>query len=139
MKVTIGPPTSSRSYLGDNPTDEQKVDVKIEKHDTWNMDQTLAHIIAPMLRQLKETTHSAPPVELEDVPEHLNDGVTDFYFERWDWVLDEMIFAFDSKIHDFEEQFFTEEGYDDVGCGKMLDRIANGFRLFGKYYQNLWD
>lgn len=29
--------------------------------------------------------------------------------------------------------------YDWKGRKKYEERIANGFRLFGKYYQSLWD
>jgi hypothetical protein len=28
---------------------------------------------------------------------------------------------------------------DYEGIRKVHDRIQNGFRLFGKYFQNLWD
>jgi hypothetical protein len=28
---------------------------------------------------------------------------------------------------------------DMEGMQRMQERITNGFRLFGKYYENLWD
>ena len=153
----------------------QKVSVKIDRWDTWSMDHTLAPIILPMLLQIKATKHGAPQVDIEDVPAHLKptkkalkayekDGTTDEqFFDRWDWVLDEMIFAFDSKVNDgWEEQFETGESdiqwktleggmtemirgpndtkvYDWEGRKKYEERIANGFRLFGKYFEALWD
>jgi hypothetical protein len=153
---------------------EQKIEVRIDPWDTWSMDHTLAHIVLPMLVQLKQTKHGAPYVDPKDVPKELqpkkqtkkqrDNGETDStHFERWDWVLDEMIFAFNSKVDDdWEEQFETgtsdlqwkklEDGnsqmvegpnhtkvYDWEGRKKYEERIANGFRLFGKYYSNLWD
>jgi hypothetical protein len=155
---------------------KRKIEIHIDRWDTWSMDHTLALIILPMLKQLKETKHGAPNVDIEDVPEHLwpsckevlaydKDGTTDAkFFERWDWVLDEMIFAFETKVDDgrWEEQFETgtsdiqwkklEDGNyqmvkgpnhtaetDWEGRKKYEERIANGFRLFGKYYSNLWD
>ena len=154
---------------------KRTIKVHIDRWDTWSMDDTLAHIILPMLVQLKATKHGAPQVDIDDVPKHLKptkkalaaynkDGTTDEqFFERWDWVLDEMIFAFDSKVNDgWEDQFETGESdlqflqledgmsqmvegpnhtkvYDWEGREKYEERIANGFRLFGKYYQNLWD
>ena len=146
MKVIIGKP--SRRKL----KQKVKVKVKIHDYDTWNVDTTLAYIIAPMLKQLKDTTHSAPPVDLKDVPSHLwptmfdqetgvikNDGDINLYFDRWDWILEEMIFAFESKIGDFEDQFFTEEGYDQKAHEIEQKRVENGFKLFGKYYESLWD
>ena len=153
---------------------KRTIKVHIDRWDTWGMDHTLAYIILPMLKQLNETKHGAPYVDLEDVPKELHpkkqtkkekeNGHTDStHFERWDWVLNEMIFAFDSKVNDgWEDQFQTGESdlqwktleggmsemirgpndtkvYDWEGRKAYEARIQNGFRLFGKYYQNLWD
>ena len=105
---------------------KRRVKVRIDRWDTWSMDHTLALVILPMLRQLKETKHGAPFVDDEDVPEHLRStaakpltqeqkdtGHVDEYHEaRWDSVLDAMIFSFESKLDDsWEEQFHTGE-YD---------------------------
>lgn len=144
--------------------------VKIDAHDTWSMDCTLAHIIVPMLKQLKATTHGGPFVDMDERPEYLigtfpnrESGATDeFHFQAWDWVLDEMIWAFESKLEDWEDQFCSgrhdviweplENGMSEMKHGphhtfkidwearsKYQERITNGFRLFGKYYENLWD
>ena len=147
---------------------QQKVYVRIDRWDTWGMDHTLALIVLPMLVQLKATKHGAPYVDNEDVPEELrstNNEVDNLHFKRWDWVLDEMIFAFHNKLDDNWEAKF-ETGIHDWslepvdGEPKMYqmvhgpnhthevdwearnayqNRISNGFRLFGKYYENLWD
>lgn len=157
--------------------------VKIDRWDTWSMDHTLAPIILPMLKQLKATKHGAPFVDDEDVPEHLrstaapakeNEWDTDAnHFLRWDWALDEMIFAFEHKVDDSWEDEFREGEIDWVtvpvdkdgnevpkgehkyyqmkdgpnhtykcdyeGMEKVQARMKNGFRLFGKYYEALWD
>lgn len=55
--------------------------------------------------------------------------IDEFHFKRWDWILDEMIFAFDQKNKDKWEDKNEE----------LHRRVSNGFRLFGKYYENLWD
>jgi hypothetical protein len=157
----------------------RQVYVHIDKYDTWSMDNTLAHIVAPMLTQLKATKHGAPYVSDEDVPDELkstsappteNSWDTDAnHFRRWDWVLDEMIFAFTCKrdgtwqdkyssgTHDWSTEpcEWDETGeptmyrmvtgsndtykcdYDAMAVEQA--RITNGFRLFGKYYENLWD
>ena len=51
-----------------------------------------------------------------------------------------MIFAFESKVNDWEQQFYDDEqSFDENGHrDEYQDRISNGFRLFGKYYENLW-
>jgi len=152
--------------------------VKIDRHDTWSMDHTLADIILPMLKQLKETKHGAPNVDDEDVPKELRSiyafpekeyDVDGNHFKRWDWILDEMIFAFKCKNDDSWEQAYCSGEidwkseaceWDENGKAKMFkmvegpnhthecdyagmriveERIQNGFRLFGKYYQGLWD
>ena len=144
----------------------QKVKVRIDKWDTWSMDHTLAPIILPMLVQLKERKHGSPNVDDEDVPKRLRstkkqqekynkDGSTDpKFFERWDWILDEMIWAFEQKCRDhWEEDYYGpyiegEDGKmlsghfewtDDKGRQAHQERMSNGFRLFGKYFENLWD
>ena len=52
---------------------EQKVSVQIDPWDTWSMDHTLAHIVVPMLKQLKEASISAGVVDNSDVPKELAD------------------------------------------------------------------
>lgn len=124
----------------------RKIKVKIHDYDTWNMDDTLSHIIYPMLIQLKKTKHGSPKVDNEDVPAHLHrpDGlkewdVDDNWHHRWNWVLDEMIWAFETSIKQ-DETFITEDGeLDTVRYERFEQRRANGFRLFGKYYSGLWD
>ena len=164
MKVKIGKYPTHRwyhrlLYKWFGYSQEQTVKVRIDHWDTWSMDQTLAPIILPMLKQLKETKQGGPWVAVEDVPTDLRptadevlqykaQGSTDDkFFTRWDWVLDEMIHAFEQKCaDDWTEQFCiddssTEWGFrmDSEGIEKEQERISNGFRLFGKYYEGLWD
>jgi hypothetical protein len=159
--------------------------VKIDRYDTWSMDHTLADIVLPMLKQLKEKQHGAGFVDDSDVPEGIglrsteaapkeNEYDTDSnHFARWNWVMDEMIFAFECKVDDSWQDAFREGEHDILwvpvdadgnevpkgehkytemrhgpndtykcdydGMKKVEERIQNGFRLFGRYYQNLWD
>jgi len=137
-----------------------KIDyVKIDYWDTWSMDHTLSSIIHPMLIQLKNTKHGSPRVEDSDVPEEIRStsappveeewDTDDNFHKRWDWVLDEMIWAFEQlKNWDHDTKFFDHsnsngkiEGikFDEEGFNKHNARIQNGLRLFGKYYRSLWD
>ena len=139
----------------------QKISVKIDRWDTWSMDHTLAHIVLPMLVQLKTDKQGSPLVDDDDTPEELrstnaepkeNDWVIDSnHFKRWDWVLDEMIWTFEQKVRDDWEGDYYEYKDDDTEKfgvklvwedrkGRELHqaRMTNGFRLFGKYYENLW-
>lgn len=143
MKVNI------ENYTDDG--EDQVVEVQIDPWDIWSMDHTLAPIILPMLIQLKETKHGAPPVDMTDVPENLriNDveskaywdkGETDEkFFERWDWVMDEMIYAFDCKLNKDEVYMRFDIKTERDLMDSEQARISNGFRLFGKYFESLWD
>lgn len=165
---------------------KRKTRIRIDKWDTWGMDSTLALMILPMLKQLKETKHGSPPVDMNDVPVHMrthttedyddqltfdfyhNDGDVEHYqynvHDRWNWVMGEMIFAFETVVtdNDWRSQFETgvmdiqwiklENGMsqmtygpnhthktDDAAVEAYQARIDNGFRLFGRYYNALWD
>lgn len=145
------------------------IKVRIDKYDTWSMDTTLAYIILPMLKQLKETKHGAPNVDDKDVskklrstsaPEKENAWDTDDnWHDRWDWVLDEMIWTFSQVNTDWQNSYYKDPGkwhFEDEkdGMSKMIwdkepvinekgleaheKRMQNGFILFGKYYSGLW-
>ena len=204
MQVKIGPYPDLDSLF-----DKQEMSIRIDEWDTWNMSETLGAIALPMLKQLKETKHGSPHVDLEDVPEELrlhghsrNESMQLDLFadeeydsncwqvmhDRWDWALNEIIFAFESIVghnENWADKYFSGETdilylpldkdnnplgpaqkleedtpadiedkvttwqvirgpkdtskFDAEGYRKEGERIANGFRLFGKYYQGLWD
>ena len=159
---------------------DRKIDVHVDQYDTWSADHTLAYIILPVLKKLKENKNGSPFVDDEDVPETLRSTnaakltedqistghVDEFHHDRWQWVLDEMIWAFEQKCRDWwEEDYIIEhaeidlnnkekvehdgetyyelkwknEGkYDRKGQKAHQERMSNGFRLFGKYYESLW-
>lgn len=103
-----------------HPDEIDSVGTQIVIHpwDTWSVDVTLSYVIVPLLTKLKETTHSYPS----------NLGSMD----EWHEILDEMIWAFTHKRDNFD----TLMDEDHIST---QERMTNGFRLFGKYYENLWD
>ena len=151
--------------------------VKVDYWDVWSMDHTLSPIILPMLKQLKEVKHGSGHVDDEDVPDELKStsappkeneyDTDDNWHKRWDYVLDEMIWAFTQLNDDnHEDKFWHERGEIDWeemkkpfpegektrevkwkseskvdwdGLKEHNKRIDNGCRLFGKYYRGLWD
>ena len=128
MKVTIG------NYPEDCTLNRVE-DVHIDEWDTWNMAETLALIITPMLKQLKASMHGSPYVDPDDVPEELkptttpsddNYWVDDTHHERWQYVLDEMHFAMEALNTDWDAQYWTGEGHygfeeTDDGMFKMVE------------------
>lgn len=164
--ATINKILDKRSY--------QRVHVKINKWDTWSMDHTLSYIIVPMLKQLQETKHGSPWVDDEDVPENIRSTsapkltkreietghLDEFHHDRWEWVLNEMIWAFEQKTRDdwegdyykyehFEPNKESKDWSEQIGMKLIWEdregreahqkRMSNGFKLFGKYYECLWD
>jgi hypothetical protein len=128
MKVFLGP------YKDDS---EREVSISIDNYDTWSMDSTLSLLIHPMLVQLKATQHGHPANMTE---------------QEWDEILDEMIWAFEQKCRDdWESDYYEYEDdnterfglklvwEDRAGAKAHQERMSNGFMLFGKYYENLWD
>jgi len=142
--------------------------VRIDRYDTWSLDHTLALITLPMLKQLHASKQGAPKVDDEDVPEPIRStapGARDrceeewdtdeHFFTRWDYVLGEMIWAFEQHNSDTAEDQFYDHGekiagenlmdsinrmkVDREGLAAHHKRKSNGFRLFGKYYEALWD
>lgn len=132
---------------------QRPVRVKIHAYDVWSLDNTLSLIILPALKMLKEKKQGSPYVEDADVPEELRStaapalteeeqryGHTDANFhKRWEWALDEMIWAFENMADDADDQFFAQKPFDRDGYQAWQERKTRGFTLFGKYFEALWD
>jgi hypothetical protein len=131
---------------------ERKIQVRIDDYDTWSADYTLAQIIHPLLVKLEK--HGTPYTEREDAPsdtkyddEKKTEGnvIEGYCVERWNYILGEMIFAFsmlkegdwDFAIYKKNNDEWTDEAFEERE--NVQKRIQNGLRLFGKYYQSLWD
>lgn len=152
-----------------NSKKKREIRVEIDDYDIWSMDHTLALIILPMLKRLRDTKNGSANVDPEDCP-HIGKGKeTDFGYsddkdhERWDWVLNEMIYAFEAEVdEDWDQKFYSgvhdvtwkklPDGYSEmvrgskdtfsIDYGAMKadeERRKNGRILFGKYYRGLWD
>jgi hypothetical protein len=112
MKVSIGPHKENR-----------RINIQIDKYDTWNLDHTLALIIYPALLQLKATKHGIPGEFAEVGGENYHDQMSfDFYsattsecfdikIKQWDEVMDKMIWAFQQVAHDnYDEKYHHGAG-----------------------------
>ena len=118
---------------------DRKVSVQIDPWDTWSADHTLATIIVPVLKQLRKDAMGSSAVDDEDVPKGMRRkdakptenqwDVDEHWHKRWDWVLGEMIMAFEC---------IAEKDWVDWDKATE-ERVNNGLRLFGKYYMGLWD
>jgi len=152
---------------------KRKIKVKIHPYDARNAFHTMALVILPLLKEVAEQKQGSPLVDDADAPEELSSkhcikknewDWDDNCFPRWNFVLEEMIFAMENIVSDdWEEKFHSGvidmdfvkcEGkgnlcelvdgpnnsfkFDKIGYKAYADRIQNGCRLFGRYFQNLW-
>lgn len=155
----------------------RKVKIKIHDYDVWNANDTLAMVIHPVLVKLKETKHGSPFTDDRLIPSGLNlrtdecgktedCGSDENLHRRWEFILDEMIWAFEQHLpdndweslyHSGEHDFKFEELNDGSGCSKMVkgpkdthkfdmegykahsDRMERGTTFFGFYFFGLWD
>lgn len=163
-----------RVFIGENEGyfEKDRIEkIKIHDYDVDQMDDTLATIILPMLKLLKDrNAGSLYNIDNADLPEELrktedepdervrgrwvSEYDDELNYDRWNWVLDEMIWAFEQKVRDSWVQDYTEivedntkiideyipsvTKYDNEGMAKHQARMTRGFAFFGKYFENLW-
>lgn len=163
MKVDI-----TRYKSGERKGEIKKCDVKVEYSDDWNADWTIATMVLPLLKKVKESKQGAPFVEDMHVPEHLrstsappkeNEWDTDAnHFKRWDYALDEMLFAMQEIANHYEnepEVFVWPEENEHLPLMEQMRlsikipgaeeafkayhaRVQKGCVLFGTYFTALW-
>jgi len=118
----------------------QKIDVQIDRWDTWNMDSTLAKIIYPMLIQLKAEKHGVPNDFVDVGGEDFVDQMPfDFYREshdaawtegakRWDETLDKMIWSFEQlACKDYDAQYHHGRAeFDWIKTSKLYPNPVTG-------------
>lgn len=148
---------------------ERKTDVKIDRWDCWSLDYTLAMIIHPALVDFKSRMNSTPFIDINDIPEDLREEFnmteSSYNSEAWDWVLDEMIWAFGTfQDTDWDKECYSGESdlvtvpieirektlyeikggpnhtfkLDTEKLAKLKNRRQHGINLFAKYFTSLW-
>lgn len=147
---------------------ERKVKIHIDEYDSWNAFETIALVVKPILIQLKSEKNGCAIIDDNDVPDELKTGEykpsddDSLLMKKYEYVLDQMIWSFEQVLIDWEDQYYSGEcdlrskelvngsseifegpnytfKVDKEGLQKHKEKIDNGFRLFGKYFQTLWD
>jgi hypothetical protein len=113
---------------------QRDIDIEIDHYDSWSAGHTLALIITPVLKNLRDHYQGSPMVDPQDVPEPLrptedpnedNGYIDDTHHERWSWVLDEMIWAFEQHAmadSGWEDQFIHNQDQLEI----LWDKIDDG-------------
>ena len=120
----------------------RKIDIKIDRFDTWNVDHTLALIIYPLLIQLKATKHGVPNDFVCDVggEDYIHQDSFDFYKEShaeaweiaakgWDDAIDKMIWSFEQliKIDEIDSKYHHgKTSWDWVESDKQFPNPITG-------------
>jgi hypothetical protein len=131
--------------------------VKIDYYDTWNVDGTIASIVAPLLKTFINEKDESYPGQFEN-------------YEQWEEVMKKMLWSFEQLNADWESQFyevtkskisFNVIRDDKPGSGYQIfnrmnfdgditrwapraseehrKRIQDGLDLFAKHYFSLWN
>jgi hypothetical protein len=146
----------------------QDVSIEIDNYDLYNLDGTLAKIIYPALLKFRDNVNAYHIVDKEDLPDEIamvDSDEEEASLNNWCWVLDQMIYSFEKIASDspWEDQFYNTDKLspeelaelesdlafsswstfnkipiDFDGIRETEDKIKNGLRLFGKYFQALW-
>jgi hypothetical protein len=133
MKINIG------KFKKTN--DRRKINVQIDNYDTWSLDHTLATIIYPALIQLKATKQGIPGEFVDGVggEDYIDQDSFDFYKEthqeswniaaqRWDEVLDKMIWSFEQLLKgDYDDKYYHgKSDYDWIKSDKQMHNPLTG-------------
>ena len=169
MKVDI-----SYYKAGSRKGQVRKNNVVCSERDAYNADWTIAQMVLPLLPQVKKDKQGAPFVDDVYVPEELRStscapkenkwDVDDNWFKRYEYVLDEIIFAMQEVANekknkkkmiekvremtfgDIDPKTMTGEldaGLEIIPHMEALNkdyhaRIQNGLMLFGVFFTSLW-
>lgn len=110
---------------------KRTIKVHIDKYDTWGLDNTLAVIILPALKQLKVQQNGYPCGILPDTKGDTSCGECGCEKE-WHIILDKMIYSFEHIVDDRILAYSKQEYY------ASQKKVQEGLELFGKYFQALW-
>lgn len=136
---------------------QRRINVAIDKYDTWSADHTLALIILPLLLQYKENHHGIP----NEFADHSGDPncndqqLFDFYQEshswafdegvkRWEETLDKMIWSFYQLVVDDDSKYHHgKPKYDWVKNDKKFPNPISGkledtFQMVDKNPEEHW-
>lgn len=117
----------------------QRINVTIDKYDTYSADCTLAEIILPLLVQLKHTMHGIPNEFSHVGGEDYEQMSFDFYIEshndsfnegvkKWNEVLDKMIWSFQQILIDDHDSLYHhgKVEFDFTPTGEKLFNSLTG-------------
>lgn len=111
----------------------KKCEVILDKEDTWNMDFTVATIVAPLIKQLRETTHSYAAIDKEDVPQELHqtygtqgEHTEKYSVQAYEWVLNEIEWAMNEISNENKNEPKMYKHVGDIEFGDIDEATGLG-------------
>lgn len=89
----------------------------------WSLYSYLTNIALPVLRDYRKNKHGIPSMVMRKGESFKKSE------ERWNEILDKMIYAFQ----------VIKEDRSYINPPEVDKKVQEGLKLFGKYYQTLWD
>jgi hypothetical protein len=94
-------------------------------HEIWSLDREIVKFILPRLKYFRN---------------HLNGYPGDHTEEKWNEVLDKIIWSMEYAKNDYIlDSEFIDDNLDINIIKQNQTKCQEGFELFGKYFSNLWD
>ncbi len=103
---------------------KQRKERGFDDRELWSLDHTIAKFVLPRLVAFKEGRFGYPG--------HLNE-------EKWDKILDQMIYAMQVVNDEWSGKEIVEIAYSSATKLKKHFRdVDKGIKLFGEYFRHLW-
>ncbi len=135
----------------------QKLTRGFSDRELWSLDYTCTEFILPRLKAFRHGELNGTPM-LDGYDQKQNEADFKKMTQEWEEILDQMILAFEYHHKDGDDIDFGPSDYeimDGVKLNIQADEeqykkgreeeqrreqiMADGFALFAKYYQSLWD
>ena len=111
---------------------------KFSDKDVWNLDWTIAQFVLPRLKRYKQVKQCVPGRLCTFQKGALCE--TDS-IERWNKLLDAMIWSFEQIVDDSQEPLVQEgEEFEDFCKRHQIweNKLQYGLDVFAKYFRDLW-
>ena len=90
--------------------------------ETWSLDSVIAEFVLPRLKRFKEVNNGYP-------------GGDDMTVEKWNAILDQIIFAFDWSLNHDQTKY---ENLSEKEEKENWLRYEVGIEHFAKWFRHLW-
>lgn len=103
--------------------------------DLWGLPEHFSKFLLKRLKAFRKMEkHGVPGCLVQSE----KNGDIDEAAEKWNTIIDKMIYAFDYVLYN-DTRFCRAENYDTKKEEEKYSKYEEGINLFAKYFHNLWD